>query len=183
MRQKYIPSEDEVACFRESMDGVQRIETDRVEHNLPKPPPEPIQTRKDEALVMQNLLDTPYDLAEIQPGDALDYSRPGLHRRIVKKLRKGQYRIVAELDLHGLTTVKTIETLTQFMKQARRADACCVRIIHGKGHRSNNHGPVLKPLVYTWLKKRDEVLAFTSARPVDGGTGALYVLLKRRSKD
>ena len=183
MKEKYIPSEDEVACFRESMDGVQRIQTDKIEHNLPKPPPEPVQTRKDDALVMKNLLNSSYDLADIQPGDTLDYSRPGLHKKIIRKLRKGQYTIATELDLHGMTTSQSIQALTQFMKQARSLDACCVRIIHGKGHRSSNHGPVLKPLVYHWLRRRDEVLAFTSARPVDGGTGALYVLLKRQSKN
>jgi DNA-nicking Smr family endonuclease len=54
----------------------------------------------------------------------------------------------------------------------------CVRIIHGKGLRSRHKGPVIKTKVNTWLRQRDDILAFCSARPVDGGTGAIYVLLR-----
>jgi DNA-nicking Smr family endonuclease len=58
----------------------------------------------------------------------------------------------------------------------------CIRIIHGKGKRSrNNKGPVIKTKVNHWLRQRDDVLAFCSARPIDGGTGAIYVLLRRNT--
>ncbi len=180
MKHKYTPSDDEVACFRELMEGVQRIQTDKVEQQFPKPSPDPVQTLNDEAMVMRNLLNTDHTMIEVQPGDSLEYIRAGLPKSVMKKLRKGQYRTRSELDLHGMTVLETLEALSQFMQRVCGTESCCVRIIHGKGRGSGNHGPVLKPLVYHWLKKRDEVLAFTSARPVDGGTGALYVLLKQR---
>lgn len=182
MKQKYTPTEDEVACFRELMDGVQRIHSDKVEHQFPKPLPIPVQTLNDEAMVMRNLLNTAHGMIEVQPGDSLEYIRAGLPKSVMGKLRKGQYRTQSELDLHGMTAVETLQALSRFMQKVCGSESCCVRIIHGKGRGSSNRGPVLKSLVYHWLKKRDEVLAFTSARPVDGGTGALYVLLKWRSK-
>jgi DNA-nicking Smr family endonuclease len=180
MPKKAIPTDDEVTCFRESMDDVQPIRSDRVVHNLPKPPPHPVQTRKDEALVMEALLRSPYDIDDLQPGEAINYCRPGVQKTILRKLRKGQYRIGAEIDLHGLTASMAIDALTQFLRKMDHTQARCVRIIHGKGHRSGNQGPVLKPLVCNWLTRCDRVLAFSSARQIDGGTGALYVLLKRK---
>jgi DNA-nicking Smr family endonuclease len=180
MPKKTIPTDDEVTCFRELMDGVQPIRSDRVVHHLPKPPPHPVQTRKDEARVMEMLLHTPYDIDDLQPGEVINFYRPGIQKTILRKLRKGHYQIGAEIDLHGLTASMAVEALTQFLKQLDHTQARCVRIIHGKGHRSGNQGPVLKPLVCNWLTRCDQVLAFCSARHVDGGTGALYVLLKRK---
>ena len=180
MTDKIIPAEDEITCFRASMDGVQRLKTDRVIPELPKPPPHPLQTWKDEAKVMESILHYPFDPEELQLGEAINYSQPGIQNAVLRKLRRGQYRIGAEIDLHGMTATMALEALTRFLKQAQHTASRCVRVIHGKGHRSSNHGPVLKPLVCRWLSKRDEVLAFSSARPTDGGTGALYVLLKRR---
>ena len=172
-------NENETDWFRKSMNGVRPIRTDKVLPNLPKPSPDPVQTRKDEARVMEKLLDSRYDPAECQPGDVLIFKRPGVPKAVFQKLRKGQYSMSTELDLHGMTTAEAEQALNRFITHARETGARCVRIVHGKGHRSGNRGPVLKPLVSKWLAKRDEVLAFCSARPVDGGTGALYVLLKR----
>ena len=77
-------------------------------------------------------------------------------------------------------TVNTArEALALFLRDVRREHQTCVRIIHGKGKGSRHRGPVLKQKVNHWLRQRDEVLAFCSARPVDGGSGALYVLLRR----
>ncbi|MEX0606657.1 MAG: Smr/MutS family protein, partial [Halofilum sp. (in: g-proteobacteria)] len=88
--------------------------------------------------------------------------------------------IDAELDLHGMTRVEAATALEQFMRECRQRRLGCVRIVHGKGRRSSDQGPVLKPAVANWLRRRNEVLAFTSARPVDGGSGALYVLLSAK---
>ena len=161
------------------MHGVRPIRTDKVLNHPPKPSPDPVQTRKDEARVMKKLLDLRYDSAEFQPGDVLIFKRPGVSKAVLQKLRRGQYSMSTELDLHGMTMAEAEQALNRFITHVRETGARCVRIVHGKGHRSGNRGPVLKPLASTWLTKRDEVLAFCSARPVDGGTGALYVLLKR----
>lgn len=77
-----------------------------------------------------------------------------------------------------MTKAEAQEQLNDFVLQARARGIHCIRIIHGKGYGSSNKGPVIKPLVNRWLQRRAEVLAFCSARPVDGGTGAVYVLLK-----
>ena len=79
-----------------------------------------------------------------------------------------------------MTQLQAQQELNEFIELVRSEGIRCVRIIHGKGYGSSNKGPVIKPLVNRWLQRRSEVLAFCSARPVDGGTGAVYVLLKSR---
>ena len=101
-----------------------------------------------------------------------------MQKKVFRKLKRGQYSIEAELDLHGLTKVEAEEQLNMFISEIRDQGIRCVRIIHGKGYGSTNKGPVIKPLVNRWLQQRSEILAFCSARPADGGTGAVYVLVK-----
>jgi DNA-nicking Smr family endonuclease len=108
------------------------------------------------------------------------FLRPGVQRRLLTRLRRGHFSIEAELDLHGMTTAVAHHELGQFLRHAKIRGIRCVRIIHGKGLRSPNGRSVLKAKVERWLRLRDEIVAFTSARPVDGGTGAIYVLLKRQ---
>jgi len=110
--------------------------------------------------------------------DELLFSRSGLQHKVLRKLRRGQYAIGAELDLHGCTVVEARNLLVAFLNSCRHEQIRCVRIIHGKGNRSLQRQPILKGKVNYWLQQRDEVLAFCSARPVDGGAGAIYVLLK-----
>jgi len=112
----------------------------------------------------------------MQPGDSLSYCGPGIQNSVFKKLKKGQYNIGAELDLHGYTRPEAQVALSKFVQASREENIRCVRIIHGKGMGSK--GPKLKPMVNKWLQQRKEILAFCSARPSDGGTGAVYVLLK-----
>lgn len=178
MTSKTPPVEDEINYFRELMGGVRRIQCDRILPNHPKPSPHPIQPHKGQAPVMKTLSYSPDDPDDIQAGDTISYYRPGVKKTILRKLGRGQYSVGAKIDLHGMTAAKAIETLTQFLKQAQHCPTHCVRIIHGKGHRSSDQGPVLKPLVNHWLRKHDDVLAFCSARPADGGTGAVYALLR-----
>lgn len=106
------------------------------------------------------------------------YLRPGLSRQILRRLRRGEWPPQAELDLHGLTKVEAKTELVDFLLECKRRGARCVRIIHGKGLGSRNREPVLRIHVRHWLTQRDEVLAFVEARPVDGGSGAVIVLLK-----
>jgi DNA-nicking Smr family endonuclease len=178
MDQRDPHSQDPQPSFQELMGDVKRLIHDRVVHRRPRPAPVPVQARRDEARVMEELLCEPRDPEALQPGDILSYHRPGLHRFVPRKLRRGQYSIAAELDLHGMSAAQAQHALAGFIRQATAVGSQCVRIVHGKGNRSSNQGPVLKPLVNRWLRRREEVLAFHSARPVDGGTGAVYVLLK-----
>ncbi len=111
-------------------------------------------------------------------GDALSFSRAGVRPQLLRRLRRGLIPIEDELDLHGLSQSGARAHLADFLAFNRAAGRRCVRVIHGKGYRSGARGPVLKTAVDLWLRRHTDVLAFTSARAIDGGTGAVYVLLR-----
>ena len=172
-------NKDDQPSFAELLEGVKVLSTsDKVVHNTPKPRPVPQQSKLDERKVMDELLVSPTEHEDMQAGDSLSYVQPGIQKQVFRKLKRGQYSIEAELDLHGLTRLEAQQQLSEFVIEAKEHGIRCVRIIHGKGYGSSNQGPVIKPLVNQWLRRRTEILAFCSARPADGGTGAVYVLLK-----
>lgn len=173
-------SEDDIALFRESVGPISRVRHDRVHPHRQRPHPVPRQRLADEQQVLRDSLNGAPEPAESETGEELTYVRPGLQHRLLRKLRRGQFSIGAELDLHGMTAHAAHEALAGFLRECRARDLRGVRIIHGKGLRSRHGRPVLKGKLDRWLRQRDEVVAFCSARPVDGGTGAVYVLLKRR---
>jgi DNA-nicking Smr family endonuclease len=127
--------------------------------------------------VPEEILHGSPDEPPLASGDASLFARPGVADATLRKLRRGQYRVQGELDLHGLTQAQARQQLREFLSAALQGNAHCVRIVHGKGLRSGAKGPVLRQLVNGVLRRTERVLAFASARPVDGGTGALYVLL------
>jgi DNA-nicking Smr family endonuclease len=110
--------------------------------------------------------------------DPLSFRRPGVRDQTLRQLRRGRYPVEDELDLHGLNQAAARDQLAEFIASSSHAGLRCVRVVHGKGYRSGARGPVLKIAVNTWLKRHADVLAFTSARAIDGGTGAVYVLLR-----
>jgi DNA-nicking Smr family endonuclease len=110
--------------------------------------------------------------------DPLSFRRPGVRDRTLRQLRRGRYPVEDELDLHGLNQAAARDQLADFIAASSHAGLRCVRVVHGKGYRSGARGPVLKIAVNGWLKRHADVLAFTSARALDGGTGAVYVLLR-----
>jgi DNA-nicking Smr family endonuclease len=110
--------------------------------------------------------------------EALSFQRAGVRTQVMRRLRRGLYPIDAELDLHGLSQSAARDELAVFMAHSRDCGFRCVRIIHGKGYRSGARGPVLKTAVNLWLRLHLDVMAFVSARAIDGGAGALYVLLR-----
>ena len=110
--------------------------------------------------------------------DGLEFRKSGVQDRVFRKLRQGRFEIADELDLHGMTLANARLAFAGFMaRDGRIRRQCCVRIIHGKGLRSKE-GPVIKRQIQAWLQAHPDVLAYSSCRPGDGGTGALYVLLK-----
>jgi len=109
---------------------------------------------------------------------ALSFHRAGVRVQVMRRLRRGLYPAEDELDLHGLTQTAARDSLADFIARSRDSGRRCVRIIHGKGYRSGARGPVLKTAVDLWLRRHTDVMAFTSARAIDGGTGAVYVLLR-----
>ena len=110
--------------------------------------------------------------------EVLSFHRAGVADTVMRRLRRGLYPCEDELDLHGLTQSAARDLLADFLATSRDAHRRCVRIIHGKGYRSGARGPVLKTAVNLWLRRHMDVMAFTSARTIDGGTGAVYVLLR-----
>jgi DNA-nicking Smr family endonuclease len=109
---------------------------------------------------------------------ALSFQRSGVRIQVMRRLKRGLIPTGDELDLHGLTQTAARDELADFIVRARDAGHRCVRVIHGKGYRSGARGPVLKTAVNLWLRRHADVLAFASARAIDGGTGAVYVLLR-----
>jgi DNA-nicking Smr family endonuclease len=108
----------------------------------------------------------------------LSYRAAGIGPDVTRKLRKGDWAIQAQLDLHGLRTEEARERLGAFLRDARKQGLRCVRVVHGKGLGSPGKTPVLKGRVQGWLAQKKEVLAFVQARPAEGGAGALVVLLQ-----
>ncbi len=106
------------------------------------------------------------------------FRRPGVRTQVLRRLRRGLYPIEDELDLHGLSQAEARDRLAEFIAFHRNAGHRCLRVIHGKGYRSGARGPILKIAVNSWLRRHGDVMAFTRARSIDGGTGAVYVLLR-----
>lgn len=174
---------DETDLFRAEIGEVRELSQDKIDPWRETRSPRPVQRELDDQQVMQDMLSEPAEIdldpADLETGEELLFSRPGIQNNLMRKLRRGQYSLEAELDLHRMTSEQAREALLNFLKGCRQSGKRCVRIIHGKGHGSKNKLPVLKNKLNHWLRQLDEVLAFCSARPVDGGTGAVYVLLKR----
>jgi DNA-nicking Smr family endonuclease len=170
---------DDADLFRRAMRDVRPLsQSRRVEPSPRRARARARFARAERAAVLSESLLTPGPLIDAQPGDELLYRRPGVSETIFRRLRRGGYRVEAELDLHGLTGTQSAAELARFLKEARQHGLSCVRIIHGKGLRSGSRGPVLKSTVNTLLRRADPVLAFASARPAAGGTGATVVLLQ-----
>jgi DNA-nicking Smr family endonuclease len=172
------PKPGETASFREAVAGARPLKQDRQEPHRAKRRPIPEQRLRDEREVVASLLSDDYEPAEIETGDELLFARPGLQLTVMRKLRRGYFVVEAELDLHGWTVPEAREAVNEFLRVTRAAGKRCVRIIHGKGNSSAGKLPVLKGKVNAWLRQKNEVLAFCSCRPTDGGTGAVYVLLR-----
>lgn len=149
--------------FKKEMAGVRRLQHKQapIKSVRPSPPrqPRPID-----------------DITEAV--DVLRFLRPGIQAIALKRLRRGQFPNEGTLDLHGFTSAEAAVHLQRFIHDAKARGKRAVRIVHGKGHGSANE-PVLKSKVNQWLKEFADVLAFCSAQPQNGGTGAVDVLLRK----
>ncbi len=144
-------------------------------------PPIPLSSLRDAREAILESLTEPIRWDEgAETGEELSYVRPGLSRQVLRRLRRGEWIVQAELDLHGLTVALAKHELADFLLECQRQGIRCVRIVHGKGLRSPNREPVLKLHLRHWLARRQEVLAYVQARPADGGGGAVVALLKGR---
>jgi DNA-nicking Smr family endonuclease len=170
--------DDDTHLFREAVRDVKPLAHDAPNPETPRRPPARARfTRADRHAVLQESLYSDVGDPELASGEELVFAREGVQSGVLRKLRRGQYRVQAEIDLHGLTVPEAKEELRSFLAHSLERHLRCVRIIHGKGLRSGHRGPVLKGAVSSVLRRVGPVLAYVSARQVDGGTGALYVLL------
>jgi len=175
---------DGAMLFRRAVaDATPLPPSNRAEIARPRPKPIAHQRRADEEQVLVDALADPWDWeAAVSTGEELFFSRPGVPTAALRKLRRGGWVIKGELDLHGHTGDEARVALAAFLNRCMKDDRRCVRIIHGKGHGSKNRLPVLKNKVRHWLMQREDVLAFCQARTVDGGAGAVIVLLKSSTR-
>jgi len=173
-------NDPDAAAFEEAMRDVKPIAARaRVELTTRKPPAKARFTAADRAMVLVESLQEPVgDVGDT--GDEISFRRPGVQDGVMRKLKRGEYRVEATCDLHGLRTDEAKIAVREFLAEALAHNLRCVRIIHGKGMNSGPRGPVIKTAVNMILRKTAPVLAFTSARRVDGGTGAINVLLSMK---
>ena len=171
--------DDDAELFRRQMSDARPLRQDAVPPPPSRPRPKARFSRRDEQNALRESLEADAESAEFASGLNLSFARASVGRRALRKLARGNFSVQSEIDLHGLTVADARTALADFIAESVDRGHRCVRIIHGKGLRSGQRGPVLKRKVDTWLRKWDAVLAFISAQQVDGGTGAVYVLLKK----
>lgn len=162
--------------FRTTVGEITPVKNDRIDLNKePKPKPYPKKAELDYDTALSTTPDESFENLSLE--DRLAFIAPGLQKNVLKKLRKGFFGVDAELDLHGLRAQEARQQLLKFLHDCVQEGLRCIHIIHGKGYRSLDQQPILKNKINIWLRQHQSVLAFCSASPKDGGTGAVYVLL------
>jgi DNA-nicking Smr family endonuclease len=176
MKKQIHPTDLEL--FRQEVQDAQPLRHERVEHDRVRPPPiprpRPLQLPEDGGATLAE--------SEVETPEFLSYARPGIQQRVMADLQRGAIEVGLEVDLHGLTVEVARRVLAEFLIECGHRRVRCARIIHGKGLRSSAQQPTLKQKVNYWLRLHEEVLAFCSAPRRDGGTGAVYCLLRNPNK-
>jgi len=169
-------------AFESAMSGVTLLDRQEPPAKEPVPPPPP----EDEFAIADRFLsafvegEVPFDFSDTE--EYIQGAVRGLDPRLVHRLRSGNFAVEGHLDLHGLDRHEAKQALRDFIEQSRRAGKRCLLVVHGRGLGSKDGVPVLRERMKEWLSRGGigrQVLAFTSARPPDGGTGAVYVLVRR----
>jgi DNA-nicking Smr family endonuclease len=165
--------------FARAAGVVKPLPDKRKVHHKPEPKmPTAMQYQKDEKSVLKEAISDEFDVSTLLEVDEhLSFRRPGIGTDVTRKLRRGDWSIQRQLDLHGLRRDDAREALSIFVREAHQQGIRCVRVVHGKGLGSPGKAPILKNRVHSWLVQKNEVLAFVQAKPADGGGGALVVLL------
>jgi DNA-nicking Smr family endonuclease len=173
-------------AFRDAMGDVTPLpQTGKFVPTPEAPLPLPFKRWEDDKAVLKASMSDEYGADWlIETDETLSYRRSGLGQDVVRNLRRGQWVVGSQIDLHGYRTDEAREALAEFIRDSVKKEVRCVRVIHGKGLGSKNRTPVLKEKVRRWLVQKEQVLAFVEARPVDGGAGVVVVLLRsRRAED
>ena len=175
------PDQDEDSGLFRRVVGVARplAPDQRAPDFKPRPRPRARFKREEESAVLRESLEADIEEVETGAGESLRFHRPTVGRRTMRKLARGNFSVQDEVDLHGMTVSEAKMALREFIDGSSARGFTCVRVVHGKGLGSGNRGPVLKGKVNNWLRRWNDVLAFVSTRQVHGGTGAVYVLLRK----
>lgn len=170
--------EDDRRAFAAATHDVKPVKrSDRIAVSSPRPAARATHSRAAVTEMLRESLEGPGpDVSE----EDVAFCRPSVSKPVLRNLRRGRFSIEDECDLHGLTQTEAKAALRAFIVECSERGLGCVRVIHGKGTRSGPSGPVLNQLVRHCLVRWDEVLAFATARLKHGGSGAVYVLLRRR---
>lgn len=172
------PDDQDSALFRAEVSDAAPVHHDLIEPQRRKPPPVPRPREPDPIEGHNQRLSE----SEVETHDYLVFSRPGIQKRLMLELQRGQFEPRIDLDLHGLRVVEAERAVREFLTHCHQERIRCARIIHGKGLGSEDRQPVLKQKVNYWLRLREDVLAFCSAPRHQGGTGATHLLLRNPDK-
>jgi DNA-nicking Smr family endonuclease len=176
--------QEEARFFQSEMAGVRPLQArgNYIPDQRPKTTP-PVQDDDAEAMAqLADLVDGRVSFDFTASDERIEGISMGLDRRLLRRLRRANFAVQAHLDLHGLTRQEARPLVESFIADARARRRRCVLIVHGRGLNSKDQIPVLKEGLRVWLAKgriARSVLAFCSARPSDGGAGAVYVLLRK----
>lgn len=174
---------DDLDLFRQAIKGARPIKVDQADTGKPRTDKARIKAarqlavRPDNRLRVDGLSDQ--FVIDVLPEEELAWAANGVQESQLRKLKSGQIPFEGSIDLHGMTVEKARELLWEFLAEANRMEIRCVRVTHGKAQRKDGRNPILKSHVNTWLRQHTKVLGFTSCIPRHGGTGSVYVLLKR----
>ncbi len=173
-------AEQELSGFKDAVKHVKPMKNDRIDLYAHPENTRPFKDKNqyDEDISQSDLSDE-WQSAEVSGEEFIFFARPGLQLKTQKQLKQGKIIVEDHIDLHGLTINEARETLLEFINYAKKQQIRCIRLVHGKGYRSNTQKPVLKNKVNNWLRQHPDVLAFSSAQAKDGGNGALYIIIKK----
>ncbi|MBE7926796.1 Smr/MutS family protein [Pseudomonas saudiphocaensis] len=175
--------DDDFSLFRSAVRGVKPIAHDQADTGKPRSNKAQIATRRANASISNDevRIDGLSDqfIIDVAAEDQLYWVHDGVQEGQMRKLKAGQIPFEGSLDLHGLSVEKARELLWDFLAEACKLEIRCVRVTHGKAARTDGRKPLIKSHVNTWLRQHPQVLGFTSCLPRHGGTGAIYLLLKR----
>ena len=179
----HMSDEDKDKSFSELMEetvGKATPVRQKSRHQHRKPPPaKAVMRRSDErAALLESQNDIPPDEIAEETNEVMRYRRPHIPQKTLRDLGRGRIAVQAYIDLHGMTVAEAMTALREFIQYARSRRMACVRIVTGKGLGSGIQGARIRPKVLKWLQQADVVQAYCPAPHNDGGSGALYVLLK-----
>lgn len=179
--------DDDFSLFRAELRGVKPLKHDRADTGKPKTDRQRLSALRQAATVRQNEIKvdglSDQFVLDVGAEDALYWAGNGVQEGQMRKLKLGQIPFEGSLDLHGMKVDVARDTLWDFLAEATRREIRCVRVTHGKAVRMDGRKPMIKSHVNTWLRQHPQVLGFTSCLPKHGGTGAVYIILKRTMMD